>query len=207
MVKRGNKLLFIFILICINVTIFLFYDFFSSKISNINLIYKDYIYNNDNSQISNLKDINKKYITVKNAESEPDTLAEIIVQNRINYIPKISVIIPVYNSQHYLDKCLETVINQSLKEIEIICIDDGSIDDSIDILIKYSNKDPRITVLKQNNIHAGVARNAGLLIAKGKYLSFIDSDDFIELNMLEEMYNKIKSQNADRILIYYYLSM
>ena len=200
MVKRGNKLLFIFILICINVTIFLFYDFFSSKISNINLIYKDYIYNNDNSQISNLKDINKKYITVKNAESEPDTLAEIIVQNRINYIPKISVIIPVYNSQHYLDKCLETVINQSLKEIEIICIDDGSIDDSIDILIKYSNKDPRITVLKQNNIHAGVARNAGLLIAKGKYLSFIDSDDFIELNMLEEMYNKIKSQNADIII-------
>lgn len=147
-----------------------------------------------------MKSINKKYLTVKNAESEPDTLAEIIVQNRIDYIPKISVIIPVYNSQNYLVKCLETVINQTLKEIEIICIDDGSIDDSIDILIKYSNKDPRITVLKQDNLHAGVARNAGLLIAKGKYLSFIDSDDFIELNMLEEMYNKIKSQNADIII-------
>ena len=106
---------------------------------------------------------------VKNIENEPTSSAEVVIQNNINFIPKISVIILVYNNEQFIQQCLETVINQTLKEIEIICVDDGSTDNSLDILIKYSIIDRRITVLKQNNLHAGIARNAGLTIAKGKY--------------------------------------
>lgn len=127
-------------------------------------------------------------ITVKNAEDDPDTQAEIIIQNKIDYTPKVSVIIPVYNVEEYLRVCLDSVVNQTLKEIEIICIDDGSTDNSLEILKEYAQKDNRITVIKQENLHAGVARNAGLAVAKGEYLSFLDSDDFFELNMLEKMY-------------------
>ena len=153
-----------------------------------------------NNEILQSKSLYKKYIIVKNNANEPDTLSEIIIQNNLDYIPKISVIIPVFNNELYLQQCLETVINQTLKEIEIICIDDGSTDNSLDILIKYAYKDKRITVLKQDNLHSGVARNAGLSIAKGEYLSFLDSDDWFELNMLEEMYKKIISNNGDIII-------
>ena len=145
-------------------------------------------------------DIVNKIITVKNAEGEPNTFAKIIIENDIDYIPKISVIIPFYNTEEYLDKCLQSVINQTLKEIEIICIDDGSTDNSFEILKKYAQIDKRITVIKQENLNAGVARNAGLAIAKGKYLSFLDSDDFFELNMLEVMYQKILDKNSDIII-------
>ena len=91
-------------------------------------------------------------------------------------------------------------MNQTLKDIEIICIDDGSTDDSLDILKKFAKKDKRMTVIKQENLHSGVARNAGLAIAKGKYLSFLDSDDFFELNMLEKMYRKIEKMQSDIII-------
>ena len=74
-----------------------------------------------------------------------------------------------------------------MKDIEIICVDDGSTDKSLDILHEYEQKDERITILTQKNLYAGVARNNGLSIAKGEYLSFLDSDDYFELNMLEEM--------------------
>ena len=188
-------LLFIFI----NVLIFLFNDFVSLKKNYIVPIPKDEILMKKN-QMHKSKILNKTFLTVKNTENEPDTLAEVVVQNHIDYIPKISVIIPVYNSEKYLQQCLETIINQTLKEIEIICVDDGSIDNSLDLLIKYSQEDKRITVIKQDNLHAGVASNAGLLIAKGKYLSFLDSNDWFELNMLEEMYNKIIAYNADIII-------
>ena len=100
----------------------------------------------------------------------------------------------------YLTKCLKSVINQTLKEIEIICIDDGSTDNSLDILKHFAEKDHRITIIRQENLHAGVARNAGLAVAKGKYLSFLDSDDFFELNMLEEMYKKILKKQSDIII-------
>ena len=153
-----------------------------------------------NNEIIKLKSKDKKYVIVKNNEDEPYSLAEIIVQNNIDFIPKISVIIPVYNSELYLASCLETVINQTLKEIEIICVDDGSIDNSLDILQKYSKEDRRITILKQDNLHSGIARNAGLSVAKGQYLSFLDSDDLFELTMLEEMYAKIIQQQGDIII-------
>lgn len=141
-----------------------------------------------------------KIITVHNAENEPITFAKIIIENDMDYIPKISVIIPVYNTEEYLDKCIQSVINQTLKEIEIICVDDGSTDNSFEILKKYAKIDKRITVIKQEKLNAGVARNAGLAVAKGKYLSFLDSDDYFELNMLEVMYQKIMDKNSDIII-------
>lgn len=139
-------------------------------------------------------------ITVKNAEGDSDTQAEIIIQNKIDYIPKVSVIIPVYNVEEYLRECLDSVVNQTLKEIEIICIDDGSTDNSLEILKEYAQKDNRITVIMQENLHAGVARNAGLSQAKGEYVHFLDSDDWVELNMLTEMYKKANAHNLDIIV-------
>lgn len=147
---------------------------------------------------------NNVEITVQNAENEPDTKATILVQNQIDYEPKVSVIIPVYNVEEYLRQCLDSVINQTLKEIEIICVDDGSTDSSLEILKEYAAKDHRITLITQQNLHAGVARNAGLTVAKGKYLSFLDSDDFFELNMLEETYNKAIKDNSDIVIFNFY---
>ena len=148
---------------------------------------------------------NIKAITVKNADGEPDTTATILVQNKISYTPKVSVIIPVYNVEKYLRECLDSVVNQTLREIEIICVDDGSTDTSLDILKEYASKDNRITVIGQQNLHAGVARNAGLAVARGEYLSFLDSDDFFELNMLAEMYSKAKENNSDVVACEYSL--
>lgn len=111
--------------------------------------------------------------------------------------PKVSVIIPVYNTELYLPKCLDSVINQTLNEIEIIAINDGSTDNSLKILNEYKNKDFRITILEQTNGGAGKARNFGIQNAKGDYLYFLDSDDYLEPNFLHDMYNKIVEENSD----------
>lgn len=155
------------------------------------------------SKLAKAENMKKKVITVQNAEGEPETQAEILIQNKIGYTPKVSVIIPVYNVEEYLRECLDSVVKQTLREIEIICVDDGSTDNSLEILKEYAKKDNRITVITQKNLHAGVARNAGLAVAKGEYLSFLDSDDFFELNMLEETYNKAKIDNADIVIFRY----
>ena len=136
-------------------------------------------------------------ILVKNAAEDSDTKATIIHQNNIDYTPKVSVIIPVYNTEKYLRECLDSVINQTLKEIEIICVDDGSTDSSLNILKEYANKDNRFTIITQQNLHAGVARNAGLTVVKGEYVSFLDSDDYIKFEYLEKLYNKIVLEKAD----------
>ena len=91
---------------------------------------------------------------------------------------KVSVILPVYNVEKYLKECLDSILNQTLQEIEVICVDDGSTDRSLEILREYEKKDKRVIVLTQENKGAGAARNKGLAIAKGEYLSFLDSDDF-----------------------------
>ncbi len=147
------------------------------------------------------KKLRRNTIIVKNAEGVADTTAQILVQNTIDYTPKVSVIIPVYNVEEYLRECLDSVVNQTLKEIEIICVDDGSTDSSLEILKEYADKDNRITVISQQNLHAGVARNAGLAVAKGEYLSFLDSDDFFELNMLEEGYNHA-FENSTEVVVW-----
>ncbi len=113
---------------------------------------------------------------------------------------KVSVIIPVFNVEDYLDECLESVVNQTLKDIEIICIDDASTDNSYNIIEKYRGKDNRIQII-QNDINKGLSytRNRGIQFAEGECIYFLDSDDLIELNALEELYNKCMKDNLDII--------
>lgn len=110
---------------------------------------------------------------------------------------KISVIIPVYNVEDYLEQCLDSVINQTLKELEIICINDGSTDSSLEILRKFEAKDKRITVIDKKNEGLSATRNLGINLAKGEYISFIDSDDYIDLNFYEKLYNAAIKYKAD----------
>lgn len=117
--------------------------------------------------------------------------------------PKVSVIIPVYNVEKFLPQCLDSVVGQTLPDIEIICVDDGSSDSSLDILKKYAKKDKRIQIIQQQNKFAGEARNAGLAVANGEFLSFLDSDDFFEPEMLEEMYAKAIEDDADVVVCSY----
>lgn len=110
---------------------------------------------------------------------------------------KISVIIPVYNTAKYLEKCLESVLNQTLKDIEIICIDDGSDDNSLEILQNFAKRDGRIKFLTQKNQGQSVARNVGIKEAQGEYIGFIDSDDWSDATMLEKLYNNAKTYDSD----------
>ncbi len=112
-------------------------------------------------------------------------------------MPKVTVIIPVYNAEKYLVKCLDSVINQTLIDIEIIIINDGSIDKSEDIIKDYQKKDQRIIYFSHENIGVGLTRNKGLNKATGEYLSFVDNDDYLELDMLEVLYKKAKENDLD----------
>jgi len=106
-------------------------------------------------------------------------------------MPKVSVIIPVYNVEKYLRECLDSVINQTLKDIEIICINDGSTDSSLDILNEYKKKDNRIIVITQENQGVGITRNTGIKLANGEFVIFIDPDDlYPENDILETLYDK-----------------
>lgn len=109
----------------------------------------------------------------------------------------ISIIIPVYNASNYLEKCLKCVINQTYKKIEIILIDDGSTDNSGEICDDFSNIDKRISVLHTKNKGQSSARNLGLKKAKGKYISFIDADDYVENDFIEYLYKNLIEQNVD----------
>ena len=113
---------------------------------------------------------------------------------------KVSVIIPVYNAEKYLGKCLDSVINQTLKEIEIICIDDCSKDSSYLILREYQKKDTRIVVLKnETNQGVSMSRNIGLKAAKGEYIGFTDSDDIIDKDFFSNLYNTAKKYDSDTV--------
>ena len=111
---------------------------------------------------------------------------------------KVSIIVPVYDVEPYLKECLDSIINQTLKEIEIICIDDCSTDNGYKILEEYTKKDNRIILLKNDgNRGVGYTRNVGEKLAKGEYLYFIDPDDYISLNFLECLYNTAKKYDSD----------
>lgn len=115
--------------------------------------------------------------------------------------PKISIIVPVYNTANYLEECLDSLINQSLEEIEIICIDDKSEDDSPKILEKYALSDKRIKLLyNKENTGQALARNIALKSVKGEYVSFMDSDDKIDLNAYEKVLNFSEENNLDMVL-------
>lgn len=112
---------------------------------------------------------------------------------------KVSVILPVYNGEKYIKKCMESLIGQTLKEVEIICVDDGSVDGTLEALKEYENLD-NVTVITQENAGAGAARNKGMSYAKGEYLSFLDADDIFEKDMLEVAYNKAVEDKADMVV-------
>lgn len=111
--------------------------------------------------------------------------------------PKISVIIPVYNAEKYLKECLDSILNNTLKDIEVICVDDGSTDNSLKILEEYKHLYTNISLLHTKNQGGGAARNRGLDIAKGKYLLFLDADDYFDKEMFEKLYNQLEKTNAD----------
>ena len=111
---------------------------------------------------------------------------------------KVSVITPVYNVASYLERYFDSVMNQTLKEIEIICINDASTDHSLEILREYESREPRMKVINfTDNKNAANALNAGLEVATGEYLGFVDPDDCIDLNFYEKLYNASQSENAD----------
>ena len=156
------------------------------KFQNIkNKIEKKFKINNKNNEhktVSNDKPIEKKEVISDNTK------------------PKVSVILPVYNVGKYLRQSLDSLINQTLKEIEIICVDDGSTDDSPNILEEYKEKDSRIKVIHKSNKGTGAARNDGLRLATGECISFVDPDDWVKPNMFERLYNEIKEKNLDIIM-------
>lgn len=111
--------------------------------------------------------------------------------------PLVSIIVPIYNVEPYLKKCIDSIINQTLTNIEIILVNDGSTDNCGKIIDEYEKKDSRVIALHKENGGQASARNMGLDIASGKYVGFVDSDDWIESDMYESLYNKIKKTNSD----------
>lgn len=111
--------------------------------------------------------------------------------------PKFSIIIPVYNVEKFLQECLDSIVAQTLKDFEVICINDGSTDNSLAILNEYAERDSRFKVISQTNQGQGVARNNGIDLANGEYIIFVDPDDFIEPNALEIIYDTFKQTDID----------
>ncbi len=117
---------------------------------------------------------------------------------------KVSIIIPVYNVSSFLDKCISSCISQSFKDIEIIVVNDGSTDDSIQIIRKYAAEDKRIVVVDEENQGVMFARKLGLDIARGEYVFYLDGDDFIEENTIEILFQKTIDQGADYVIGRFY---
>ena len=115
-------------------------------------------------------------------------------------MPKVSIIVPFYNVEKYIEKCLETLVNQTLEDIEIILVNDGSKDKTIDIVKKYQEMYPtKIVYLEKTNGGLSDARNYAIPYAKGEYIAFLDSDDYVEKNMYQEMYEIAKKENSDMV--------
>ena len=122
--------------------------------------------------------------------------------NTIN--PKISVIIPVYNTSEYLPRCLDSILNQDFEAYEVICVNDGSSDNSIEILREYEKKSSKIKVIDQINSGVAITRNTALKHAKGDYLAFLDSDDFVRGNYLSRLYDAAIDTRSDIVICNFY---
>ena len=116
---------------------------------------------------------------------------------------KVSVVMPIYNAYDYLRPAMDSVIDQTLREIEIICVEDGSTDHSLEILKEYQKLDERIRIVTENNAGAGAARNKGLVRARGEYIIFLDADDFYEPTLIERMYNAAVKDELDITVVGY----
>ena len=148
----------------------------------------------ENTQISS---------TNLNTTSNEENKAKIIHEGGATSVPKVSIIVPVFNLSEYLSESLDSMLNQDFHNFEIIAVDDGSTDNSLDILLDYASKDKRITVMSQKNCYAGVARNTGLSIAKGEYLLFLDGDDFFEPNLLSYV-TKVMDSERSNVSVFQY---
>lgn len=115
-------------------------------------------------------------------------------------MPEISVIIPCYNVSEYIEECLDSFMDQTYKDFEIICVDDGSTDDTAEKIAAYMEKDSRISLIRQSNQYAGVARNNGMKYATGEYLLFFDGDDFCERDMLYKMITSARRYDSDIVV-------
>ena len=113
----------------------------------------------------------------------------------------ITVIIPIYNVSKYLKNCLESVINQTYKNLEIICINDGSTDNSLQILKEYKERDERIIIIDKKNAGVSAARNDGIEKASGEYLFCVDGDDYIDEDFFEKFYNNAKKNDSDLVVL------
>lgn len=119
-------------------------------------------------------------------------------------MPKVSIIVPIYNVEKYLDRCMQSLLDQTLKDIEIILVDDGSPDNCPKMCDEYTKKDSRVKVIHKKNAGLGYARNSGLDIATGEFVAFVDSDDYVELDMYEKLYHAIKTYQVDMVLCDFY---
>ena len=115
----------------------------------------------------------------------------------------ISVIVPVYNVEKYLSQCLDSILAQTFKDFECICVNDGSTDGSLDILQEYAKKDDRIKIIIQENKGLSAARNVGIREAIGQYISFVDSDDWVDKNYLQILYRTIENTNSEVVVCNY----
>ena len=111
--------------------------------------------------------------------------------------PFVSIIIPIYNNEKYLKQCIDSLINQTLSNIEIICVNDGSTDSSLSIVENYAQQDKRIVIINQNNQGQSLARNKGMEVAQGEYIGFLDSDDWADTQMFEKLYKHAKQYHSD----------
>ncbi len=118
---------------------------------------------------------------------------------------KVSVVVPVYNTSKYLRECLDSIIGQTLKDIEIICVNDGSTDNSLEMLQEYAENDSRIKIISKENRGYGHTMNVGFDAATGEYIGIVESDDYVQLDMMEKLYNVAKAKDVDFVKSDYYL--
>ena len=118
---------------------------------------------------------------------------------------RLSVIVPIYNAENYLSRCLDSICLQTIEDMEIICVDDGSQDGSGEILKKYEKKDSRIRVIRQDNMGVNAARKTGIRIAAGEYITFVDSDDWIEEGAFDYMVSILDRTNVDLLSSAYWM--
>ena len=140
-----------------------------------------------------IKRLKKAFNKITKKKTEKDCLYETF------QFPKVSIIVPSYDCEKYIFKCLLSLVCQTLKEIEIIVINDGSTDNTPAIINEFVENDNRIRMLSQENKKQGAARNKGLQIAKGEYIAFVDSDDWLDLDYIEKLYSTAKKHDADII--------
>ena len=119
-------------------------------------------------------------------------------------MPKVSIIVPTYNVEAYLVECMESITNQTLEDIEIICINDGSTDGSLAILKSYAEKDKRIVLVDKENGGYGIGMNIGMSLATGEYIGIVEPDDFVPVNMFGDLYKIAKENDLDFVKADFY---